>query len=393
MKPIIRCSSLNQLLSCHGSRTLRQIALEKFGALAQLYDEDEMSSSGSWTHYHGAIRLITEHKAVGEPEMPAGQRPLVDKFEQWVEDYYVDTVMSYTHADHAIAVEQRLTMDCGRFILTGQLDCFTINADATEADINDLKTGYTKVDAADSNWQLLGYLVLLLVHYPTLKKVRLRIIQPRNEPEERISEVEIDVTPGLEAELVGRINAALDDEYSLETGPKQCRWCVAQLICPALKLLRQSMKAKLTKESVAALAAASDYELLGEWVRDSKVLAAPIDSATKLVKAALEKENIILLEDGTELSLKPKNGKRTVPDPATAKTRLEENGIDFMACISVSVGDVEEQAYKKGVLIDGERVKLPKSSKDPKVLTAPLWVERNFSDLYEQKVNQELVIQ
>lgn len=388
MKPTVRCSSLPQLLNCSGSRTLGPIAVEKGMAVDM---QEAITTSGSWTHFRAGLRLVMAAGAVGEPEKPAGPEPIVDTFESWVEDYYYDTVLSYTSTAFAIAVERRITVEFEKFILTGQIDCFTINADATEADINDLKTGYIPVTAAEFNWQLFGYLVLLLRLYPTLKKVRLRIIQPRNAPEERVSDIELEVTPDLEATLVAEIEAALEAPDELNTGRKQCRWCIAQLICPALKQLREAMKMKLTKESLAAIVETPNDVLLGEWVRDGKMLTAPIEASRELMKARIAEVGAIILDDGTELFVKEVNGQRKVPDNQAIRDRLQESGIDYVKVANVSF-DLLESQVAAGVLIDGEMTKLPKSSKKPDVLTAPIWITRNLSDLYEQPRNKQLVV-
>lgn len=384
MKETIRCSSLNQLIGCHGSPSLRKLAAEKMPELGQIFDDDGVTKSGSWTHYRAGLRLILNASAVGDLEMPAGKAPIVDSFEQWVEDFYYDTVIDITAASHAIAIEQRITVEYDLFILSGQIDCFTINAEGTEAEINDLKTGYIEVDKAESNWQLLGYLVLLLHRFPTLRRVTLRIIQPRNEPSKRISEVTVEVTPGLEATLVAEIENALTNPDDLETGRKQCRWCIAQLICPCVRKLRKEMKLKVTKAALEEIKLTPNDLLLAEWVLDGQVMSGPLDAARKLVKERIIANGPILMDDGTELSVIETNGPRKVPDAQVAKERMDEEGLNFMACVTVSMPMVEANVAKAK--------KLQKTSKDPAVETVPKWIEKNFSDIYEQPKQKELVI-
>ena len=66
MKPEIRVSSLNWLLSCHGARTLVPIAIAR-NLVAN--EETDVTRSGTMIHYRGAQRLLAAG-AVGTVETP-----------------------------------------------------------------------------------------------------------------------------------------------------------------------------------------------------------------------------------------------------------------------------------------------------------------------------------
>lgn len=385
MKPEIRVSSLNWLLSCHGARTLVPIAIAR-GLVAN--EETEITRSGTMIHYRGAQRLIAAG-AVGTVDTPPDAdiwQP--DPFEKFIEDYWVDTILAVTPPDWAMEVEASLEWDTPDFRLTGHLDLFAINADATEAEIDDLKGGYIPVDAADCNWQLTGYLVLLLLVYPTLRRVKLRIVQPRNNPDdgfERVTEVTVEINDDSVINfLKGKIKEALADQMTLETG-KQCRYCPAALICAAQEELRKEMKIQLTEGDIAAIAAASNDETLGRWARDSKILSAPMEKARALLKARLEEKKEIVLEDGTRLFLKGGFGPRKITDvPAAldkAKRVVPEDEL-FSECVKFSLTSFTDLVAK--------RLSLPKTSK--KGTSAESWVATNFDSLTTREVTKTLVV-
>ena len=385
MKPEIRVSSLNWLLSCHGARTLVPIAIAR-NLVAN--EETDVTRSGTMIHYRGAQRLLAAG-AVGTVETPPNAdiwQP--DPFEKFIEDYWVDTILAVTPPDWAMEVEASLEWDTPDFRLTGHLDLFAINADATDAEIVDLKAGYIPVDAADCNWQLTGYLVLLLLVYPTLRRVKLRIVQPRNNPDdgfERVTEVTVEINDDSVINfLKGKIKEALADQMTLETG-KQCRYCPAALICAAQEELRKEMKIQLTEGDIAAIAAASNDETLGRWARDSKILSAPMEKARALLKARLEEKKEIVLEDGTRLFLKGGFGPRKITDvPAAldkAKRVVPEDEL-FSECVKFSLTSFTDLVAK--------RLNLPKTSK--KGTSAESWVATNFDSLTTREVTKTLVV-
>lgn len=385
MKPEIRVSSLNWLLSCHGARTLVPIAIAR-NLVAN--EETDVTRSGTMIHYRGAQRLIAAG-AVGTVETPPNAdiwQP--DPFEKFIEDYWVDTILAVTPPDWAMEVEASLEWDTPDFRLTGHLDLFAINADATEAEIDDLKAGYIPVDAADCNWQLTGYLVLLLLVYPTLRRVKLRIVQPRNNPDDgfdRVTEVMVEINDDSVINfLKGKIKEALADPMTLETG-KQCRYCPAALICAAQEELRKEMKIQLTQGDIAAIAAASNDETLGRWARDSKILSTPMEKAKALLKARLEQSKEIVLEDGTRLFLKDGFGPRQITDvPAAldkAKRVVPEDEL-FGECVKFSLASFTDLVAK--------RLNLPKTSK--KGVSAESWVSTNFESLTKREPMKTLVV-
>lgn len=385
MKPEIRVSSLNWLLGCHGARTLVPIAVER--KLAS-NEETDITRSGTMIHYRGAQRLIAAGAVGAVDTPPDADKWQPDGFEKYIEDFWVDTILAKTPPDWAMEVEASLSWDTPDFRLTGHLDHYAINAEATEAEINDLKAGYIPVDAAECNWQLTGYLVLFLLVYPTIRKVRLRIVQPRNNPDdgfERITEATVEINDDAVIQfLKGEINKALADPMTLETG-KQCRYCPATLICAALEKLRAEMKHQLTEDDIAAIAARSDDETLGRWARDGKILDTPTKKAREMLKARLEEKKEIALDDGTRLFLKPGLGPRQITDVPAAldkAQRVVPADEIFAECVKFSLTSFEGLVAK--------HLNLPKTSK--KGTSAESWVATNFGSLTKREPTKTLVV-
>ena len=105
-KPVIRCSSLDQFLSCHGSRAL----LEAIGGGVRADDSD--SWEGSWCHYEAARRLVEEHGAIPpaygliKPYIPADFEP--STYAHWYVDFYLREVLASAGAERAIEVSAML---------------------------------------------------------------------------------------------------------------------------------------------------------------------------------------------------------------------------------------------------------------------------------------------
>lgn len=322
MKPHIRCSSLDQILGCPGSRTL-------VAALGCERTDEAEAWDGIWVHAETARRLVNAHGAVPPPTgLPPTRLPenyVPPPFMRWMPDYLVQRVMEHAGADRAIEVESELSCEFEDFILTGHCDVSTIDADATELCFDDYKAGINVVDQADQNWQTAGYAALFVLQWPTLKKITGRIIQPRLAAEERISEMvlEGEQLAGIVSFLEGRIKQALANPMLLETGQKQCRWCPAATRCPALEAEENEMKITLTKESLAALVAEPEPQALARVAIAKKLLEPRFKTASEALKDYMETHpGEIVTPDGTVLTLKDRAGQREITDKQAAFHKL-----------------------------------------------------------------------
>ncbi len=289
MKPTVRCSSLDQLFFCHGSRTLQALVRPRFGT---------ESHEGTYSHWRVAKELI-DHLGATEPDggvtsgtLPVGYK--LSKQSEWLLAYFLAHVTETIPNSWALMVELPLAYEFARFILSGHLDVFAINTEGTEAIGLDWKTGYRIVDPAESNNQVLGYLGLMKRAYPMLRKITFQIVQPRaNEEagEQRVSTVthEGEQLDRDLAYLEAKVNEALEDPMTVNSGITQCAWCAAAgPQCPAWWGDFLSMQATLTPELLARIKAEPDDEMLGEMIVRARTLRRPIEDAEELIRERLD---------------------------------------------------------------------------------------------------------
>lgn len=304
-----RCSSLDRSLACPGSTVLCGIVDPRDGT---------EGAEGTELHRRSAVRLVTEYGAtVAEDADITGDnaKPL---FGDWIVSYYVRHIAQTVPQDWAMEVEAGLAYEWGAITLSGHIDCFAISPDGTEAIGFDLKTGYDPVDEAESNWQMLGYIVLLFRAYPSLNKVTFYIVQPRNDEDEcfpRVSHVTVTNLEAATELLVSKCRHAVANADEIETGRVQCKWCAAAMQCPAAKAVRELMKMKLTPEAVAQIKRTPDDATLADWVIAGRIISRPLDDAEKLAKERIEKESQITATDGTVITQKEENGSYKVLNP------------------------------------------------------------------------------
>lgn len=317
---LLRCSELDRVLSCPGSATLVPLVTPRKG---------EEGSEGTALHFLAHDQMIRDLSAIGpvpweKPPMPASVR-----FSHWISDYYFNFVKETAPADWSLQVELAIADDWPEFTLSGHIDAVAISPDATEAIGFDLKTGYDPVDAADENEQILGYAVLLLRAWPTLRKITFHVVQPRNDEDEGYQRVSSVVLEGALLEnapdsLAARISAALAANMQLESSRKQCRWCSVQLQCPALQKELEFMKHSLTPEELARVKAQPDDATLGDWIISMRTLRQPTDDAEALVKERIAANGAVDAGCGTRITMKIQGGSYSYPDKPAFYRALTE---------------------------------------------------------------------
>lgn len=317
MKPTIRSSSLDRVLSCNGSLTLVPLVAPRRGTEA-----DE----GTDLHTRTAFRLVTQLGATG-PESLKDYTYKPGGIADWISEFCYTAVKENTPPGWSLECEAELSHEFERFTLTGHPDVVGLSPDVTEFLIDDFKTGYAPVDIAEMNWQLLAYAVLLKVAYPTLNRGTVRIIQPRNDEDEgfpRISSAILEDLDAAMAMIESRVNAALDNAMEVNSGQSQCRWCPVSVQCPALQLDQQIMKLQLTSESLAAIKREPDDALLGDWVIIARTLRQPSEDATALLHERLDKVPAVQAGCGTQITRKVQRGSWSWPDPLKTYQAVKE---------------------------------------------------------------------
>lgn len=387
-KPVVRCSGLDRLLGCNGSDHLVEALGEK------VVRDDSLSWEGQWGHWNSAMTFVTDHQAVAPddglppPRIPADWKPT--DFSEWMSAWFVSSVLQDTDADMALAVEMELLHEFPGFWLSGHLDVTAFTADASIINFDDLKTGSNFVDEADSNWQVLGYQVLLKLNYPQALRIEGRIRQPRK-PEELGDRTTRSVLEGEKLEraaafLEAEINKALNNVYELNSG-KQCRLCPAWLRCPAHEQDLNDMKMTISKDVIEQMKAAPDEERLAKFAIARKDIGPHLEKAAELLKPLLEKRTTPLQVDGRVLTLIPGHGPRTFKHVATAWERLNEVVDDAdlaYSCMKLSPEPMEKALAKK--------FKIPHKSKVPGKDDGASQFKYRFGDLVTREETKILTI-
>lgn len=322
-----RASQVPQALLCPASTGLIQrIKDNRSSAAAHL---------GNWCHYTAAATLVAEHGAIPPdgglvaPVMPASFKP--SGFARWMAGFHVDTVLTYSSRDMALMVEQEFSHAFERFDLTGHVDAMAINADATEAIGGDLKSGPDPVDPAEQNGQILAYMVLMKLAYPSLRKITFFIDQPQNDPDDGMERVTFAVAEGeqldgLVSYLERELNHAIDHENELNSdGYKQCRYCpVGQSgQCPAINAEIDEMKLTLTPEMREAIQAEPATEQLIALEIAAKKFAPIFKAAHDALKERIELTGPVTGE-GYRFVLEVGKGGRKITDNAAATELLRD---------------------------------------------------------------------
>lgn len=373
MRPSIRCSELDRILSCPGSLALARIVAKRNGT-----EGDE----GTDIHGKVAYRLSKELGATDQG-FPVGFSYAPGKhITDWLVNFCFNAVKEGTPAGWSLETEIPLSEDFARFTLTGHPDVVAINPEVTEFYLDDFKTGYIPVDIAEMNWQLLAYAILLKKAYPTLQKGRLRIIQPRNDEDDghpRISEVWLTNLDQAEAGLEARINAALDAPMDLDSGMSQCKWCpVAGPQCPVHQLHQTQMKLTMTPEALAKIKNEPDDATLGDWIVTARTLTRGTEDAEKLLHARLDSVPAIISGSGVQITRKITGGSYVVDNP-----------VEFFKTAKLLLGTDERMAavYKPSMtkLVEqvAEVLNIPKSGKA--VMTGQSTVEASFKPFTTQQ--------
>ncbi len=383
MKPTIRASEVDRVLRCPGSLTLN--------ALVDDRDGDD-GFEGTFLHWQIADRLIRELGAtppeggLQPPEVPAGFK--VNPFAAWIVEWAVQHVRWSIPRGWSLLVEQGFAYEFDRWIASGHADVIGISPDATHSKGIDWKTGPVPVMAAEQNNQVLEYIVLKKLAWPTLQRCEFDIAQPRNDEDEgfpRVSSAALDgeVLGGAPSFLDDQVTCALDRPMEQETGLKQCRFCPGSPTCattPGMALYKelQLMKATLTPEMLANIRTTPDDPRLGDFVVSARTLRKPIEDAEKMVKERVKEAGYVDAGCGVRITVTKEPGSYEVPNPDAFLAKLEElipDRAKRAKCIKPTMTNL------KDVIADVFNV--PKTGKAAE--TAATIFDANFRPLVVQK--------
>jgi hypothetical protein len=366
MKTSFRCSELDRVLACHASRLL---ALK----VGDRYDRgDGARTEGNWCHYTAAKILVDEESAtIGDggliPPTLGDWKP--SGFSSWIVDYFVSAVRAETPG-MALIVEDEMIAGFKEFTLTGHADVLAFSADGKEAIGFDLKAGAIPVQAAEENNQMLGYMVLVALCYPTVEKVRWLIVQPKNDEEagfDRITEVSIsgDEIKAMAEYLDRALTRVLFNPYFINSddGGKQCKYCPAALKCPAIRNDIAIMKTTLTSQAIDEITPEMDIEELMIFDDARRKFDGPFKAAHEILKEKIKADpnEQVTLEDGRTLGITRRGGKRTWKQGhrVTVLSKVDGEGFDpetRAEVVEVKIGELEKAIAKhRGIPINSKK--------------------------------------
>jgi len=305
----------------------------------------------------------------------------------WMVDLCVRQVRETIPEDWALMVEVEFSHDFERWRLTGHADLVAQSPDGKRLKSKDWKLGYVPVDDAEENEQVLSYLVLEKLDWPDTEEAQFEIFQPRLPFDSRSTKVTL-TGPQLEAcvaDLDRRMGIALDNQMELNTGWKQCKWCVG-VACPAIRALQHKMKFTLTPAILSQLKQVPDDGSLADFVIDGRTLDKPLKDATEMLHDRLDVVPSIQANCGLHVSRKIQNGDITTPDATK-----------FRQAVEATLPERELQdkcvTWSKSALIDQIAAArgIKKTSKED--VSATSIYDAHLKPLTEQGTKRVLVIQ
>lgn len=414
----VRASNTNTVFECHGS-----LLLSPRITLPRRSEGDQ----GELLHYLIARRAVDE---LGATEPEGGLKPpslganaKVPAFTAWIVDWAVRHIKETIPADWSLMVEVgfayryelprpvwvpvkeivgaipagfvvkdgRVLID--HVIVSGHQDVLGISPDGRKSKAVDWKTGPVGADPAENNWQAGTYLSLTHIAYET-EESDFCLAQPMVDEEAtgvpRISNVTLK-GPQLQAmtrEIAEQINKALEDRYTTDSGPKQCKYCSVALMrpweCPSLKAEELYMKAQIESGLLERLQREPNDAQLGDFVLSGRTLAGPVKEATELLHERLDLSGYVDAGCGRRITVKKQAGTIEILDPVAYYNTL--NAVLPTERMALAVKPSKDRVIDQvAAALD-----LPKTSKEGQSATA--WYEDNVKGFTEQKEKRILVI-
>lgn len=247
-------SAAHRWMRCPGAPVLEATQPESTSAYAE---------EGTLAHEWAALLLTGQ---------PIEEGDLSDEL-RWCVSDYVARVQEYAKG-HELFVEQRVDFSATLKIEGGFGTADAIVVADRELQLHDMKTGRGVEVSADNNEQLMLYALGALETFDLagdFDTVRLVIHQPRLN---NLSEWSLPVTELREWSKAAKLAASKvleaaeaggDDAY-LVPGEKQCRFCRAKAVCPALQRhVHETVVSTFDDLEAAVLAApVADAERIGE---------------------------------------------------------------------------------------------------------------------------------
>lgn len=248
----ISASRVERIMNCPGSLALEVLMPDQ---------TNEAAEKGTKIHALAEEILLNEQALSFEEYDDEILKPAL-QYAQYIKDY---NVPYFIEVDLTPALSE-LHPDLG-----GTADC-VMHLDKTLIVI-DLKTGRIPI-TAKNNAQLYTYAVgaaLKFEHLP-IEKIALIIFQPNIGVS--IEEISLLELATFERMLIDAANAANDPFATLNPGSKQCKYCRAKTVCPALKdTANELAKAEFNIPGTTIQQNLDLAELVGDWAEAIKAQA------------------------------------------------------------------------------------------------------------------------
>lgn len=273
-------SSAERWMNCPGSSSLLKLL-----KLAES-DEPDYRRDGTLAHAQAALCLVEDQDGWEAIDAMREGGMAEEDLAQAADaiQLYLDTVRPIMKVADYFEIEEKMYRPDLHPLYFGTADFHAYIEREELLDLTDYKHGVGIAVDAESNVQLMYYAFGLLNRYPSCRRVRLRIVQPRAfHPLGPIREWEItaeDLAHWAETELLPKMREH-EMNKELDAGP-WCRFCPAKLVCPLLTGLFGAACKADPKEiiNISDEALGRHYQLL---------------QGVKFYTAALEKETLARL--------------------------------------------------------------------------------------------------
>jgi hypothetical protein len=284
-------------------------------------DSSVYAAEGTLAHLLASEELDGTKPAaerIGEQHTVDGFDFTVDKvMVAYVEDY-VKLVREYAEGG-VLLVEQRVPIGhlTGETDATGTSDAVVVHADEGRLTVIDLKYGMGVRVLADGNEQAMMYALGALESYEQLAdfvNICMVIHQPRLNS---VSEhwIRVDDLMKFAAKVTEAADTVRSPDAFTAPGEKQCRFCKAKSVCPALK--------EIVDETVQEEATADDFADMGD---NSLAVAMGrvelIEQWCKSIRAEVERRLTKGLDVPGYKLVEGRKGNRAWSDAKDAETRL-----------------------------------------------------------------------
>ncbi len=284
-------------------------------------DSSVYAAEGTLAHLLASEELDGTKPAaerIGEQHTVDGFDFTVDKvMVAYVEDY-VKLVREYAEGG-VLLVEQRVPIGhlTGETDATGTSDAVVVHADEGRLTVIDLKYGMGVRVMADGNEQAMMYALGALESYEQLAdfvNICMVIHQPRLNS---VSEhwIRVDDLMKFAAKVTEAADIVRSPDAFTAPGEKQCRFCKAKSVCPALK--------EIVDETVQEEATADDFADMGD---NSLAVAMGrvelIEQWCKSIRAEVERRLTKGLDVPGYKLVEGRKGNRAWSDAKDAETRL-----------------------------------------------------------------------